>query len=205
MFLDRSGRERTYVRDLDGADNFPLAEVPQSESVGLLNSEGRLEDRDGGDEVGGQHDVLLEVDGKTVRNELLLEDTENAGDILGPFVDNVEVGIGLNKTARGGAKSGTHVSNEETTIGLGSDLISNGGEDGTVALLESRAVRVGGVKVESGILSLQEGEQTTTNEGFSVEGNTDVMGVVATGWDISDPDKFTEGVIIKTVGGQKVC
>lgn len=44
--------------------------------------------------------------------------THSAVDILGPLVDNVTVGIGLDKAARGGTQGTSHVGDQEAT-GIG--------------------------------------------------------------------------------------
>ena len=92
-----------------------------------------------------------------MRVELLTKDVESAGDILGPFVDDVEVGVRLDKTAGRGAHGGAHVGDVEAAIRLGADLVGDRGKDAAVALLERGAVRVAGVKVERRVL--QAGEQ----------------------------------------------
>lgn len=111
-----------------------------------------LQDSDGLNEIGGKNQLLLPVNAKTVRRELLTKNVEGSLHILGPFVDNVEVGIGLDETTGRGTNGRTHVGNEEATVGLSTDLISNGSEDTTVALQELGAVWVGGIKVESSVL-----------------------------------------------------
>lgn len=61
----------------------------------MLDSQAGLQDGDGNNEVRCQHDVLLPVDTEAVGGELLAQDVECAGDILGPFVDDVVVLICL--------------------------------------------------------------------------------------------------------------
>jgi hypothetical protein len=72
-----------------------------------------------------------------------------------------------------------HVGDEESSIWLGADLISDGGEQGTVALLEGGPVRVGGVEVEGRVLGLQERQETTTDDGLAVKAGAQVMRAVA--------------------------
>jgi hypothetical protein len=50
------------------------------------------------------------------------------------LVDDVEVGIGFDEAAWGGADSGAHVCDQEASIWLSADLIGDGCEQGTVAL-----------------------------------------------------------------------
>lgn len=77
---------------------------------------------------------------------LLAENVERALDIFGPFVDDVEFGVGLDETAGGGANSScvkfvislvpyiyptgerkltSHVSDEEATVWLSTDFIND--------------------------------------------------------------------------------
>ena len=66
----------------------------------MLDAQGRLENGQGNDEVAGEEDVVLPVDTQAVGRELLPEDVERAGDILGPLVNNVEVAVRLHETTR---------------------------------------------------------------------------------------------------------
>lgn len=68
-------------------------------------------------------------------------------DILRPFVNDVKLGISLDKTAGRGASSRAHISDEEATIWLSTNLIRNGRKQRTVALLEFRLIWVGSVLV----------------------------------------------------------
>jgi len=54
-------------------------------------------------------------------------------------------------------------------------------------------------------LSLQERQQSTTNESRSVVTDTQMMRRVTTGRNIGQPDESTKSIIIKTVSGQKIC
>lgn len=142
------------IGDGDRADDLAGAQLPQAEGVGLLDTVdgSRLEDGDWDDEVRGQDDVVLEINGEAMGAELLAENIEGGRNIFGPFVDDVEIGIGFDETAWRRADSRAHVSDEETTIRLCADLIHNGGKNTAVALLELWRVRVAGVKVERSIL-----------------------------------------------------
>lgn len=84
--------------------------------------------------------------------ELLAKDVQHRGNIFRPLVDDVEVCIGLDETAWGSADCGTHVGDEEASIGLSADLIRDGREQCTVRLLELWLVGVGGVEVVSSVL-----------------------------------------------------
>lgn len=88
--------------------------------------------------------------------------TYSSLNIFGPLVNDITLGVGLDETAGRSTHGTTHVSDEETTIGLGADLISNGAKKGPVAVRELGEVRVTGVPVKSSVLSLQQRQQTTT-------------------------------------------
>jgi hypothetical protein len=100
--------DSSAVGDGDGRDDFARVELPEAKRVCFLDAHGRsrLEDRDGDDKVGGQDELLVEVDGQTVRRELLAEDVESRRHIFGPLVDDVEVGISLDETAWRGSDGG---------------------------------------------------------------------------------------------------
>lgn len=66
------------------------------------NSRGRLENGDGNNEVGREDDVLVPVDGEAVGGELLAEDIEGSRNVFWPFVDDIEIGVSLDKAAGGG-------------------------------------------------------------------------------------------------------
>lgn len=84
--------------------------------------------------------------------ELLAEDVERAFYIFRPFVDDVEVCVGLDQATWRGTDSTTHVGDEKATIGLSTNLVRNRRQKSAVRLLELRLVWVGGVEVESGVL-----------------------------------------------------
>lgn len=118
------------IRDGNRGDDLARAEFPEAKRISFLdagNARG-LEDRDGHDEVGCQDDVVLEVDGQAMRAELLAEDVEGRGNILGPLVDDVELGISLNEAAGRSTDGGAHVGDEKAAIRFGSNLIGDGGE-----------------------------------------------------------------------------
>lgn len=129
-------------------------QVPQTESVGTADTSAGLQDTDGLDKVRGEDELPLPVNGQTVRGELLAKNVEQAVDVLGPLVDDVEVLVGLDETAGGGSNGRAHVGDVETAIGLCADLVGNGRQDGTVALLELGAVGVAGVEVEGSVLHM---------------------------------------------------
>jgi len=104
-----------YVGDGDGRQNLASREVPETKSISILSAQARLEDAKRDNEIRGQDKILLEVDGETVGRELLAENVESALDILGPLVDDVEVGISLDETAGRSTDGTTHVGDEETT------------------------------------------------------------------------------------------
>jgi hypothetical protein len=132
----------TTIWDFNRADDSSGWQVPEAESVGMLDSQAGLQDGDRNDEVRCQDDVLLPVDTETVGRELLAENVECASDILGPFVDDVVVGICFYEASRGCSYGRAHVGNEETTIWLCANLIRDRSKNSTVTLLERWSVRV---------------------------------------------------------------
>lgn len=118
----------------------------------MTNTQGRLQDSNRLHEVRSQDQLLLPVDTKTVGRELLAQNVEGTLDVLGPLVDDVKIGISLNKTTGAGANGRTHVRDEESTIRLCPNLIRNRRENSTVTLQEFGTVRVGSIEVESGVL-----------------------------------------------------
>lgn len=118
----------------------------------MAHSKTRLQDGNWLDEVGSQNELLLPIDAKSVGGELLLKNVEGALHILRPFVNDVKVGIGLNKATGRSTNGRAHVGDEESTIWLCPDFIRNGCKDTAVTLEELGAVRVGGIKVETSIL-----------------------------------------------------
>lgn len=118
----------------------------------MAHSKTRLQDSNRLDEVGSQDELLLPIDAKSVGRELLLKNVEGSLHILRPFVNDVKIGISLNETAGRSTNGRAHVGDEESTIWLCPDFIRNGCKDTAVTLEELGAVRVGGIKVEAGIL-----------------------------------------------------
>lgn len=201
------------VGDGQGADDGALLEVPQAESVGVDDACAGLEDGDGDDEVRGEDQVGIPVDGETVGGKGLPEDVDGAGQILRVLSDDVEVLVGLDEATWGGTDGGwevlelvkwaieamvltAHVGDEESSIWFGADLISDGREHSTVALLEGGPVRVGGVEVEGRVLGLQERQETTTNDGLAVKAGAQVMRAVAAAGHLSQVDEFTKGILV---------
>lgn len=129
-------------------------------------------------------------------------------------MDDVTLGVGLDETAWRGTQGASHVGDEETTIHcqfdcngcksfqfhlpfwLGADLISNGAEQGSVAVRELGMVWVAGVPVESSVLSLEQRQKTTTDKSLSVQRNTQVMGRVTARGDVGNVDDGTEGILL---------
>lgn len=93
-----------------------------------------------------------------MRGVLLPEDVESARHVSegGPLMDDVKVGIRLDQATRGCADGRTHVSDEETAVRLGTDLIGDGCQNSPVALQELGTVGVRRVEVVGCILSLEE-------------------------------------------------
>ena len=67
-------------------------------------------------------------------------------------MDDIKVLVSLDQTTGRGTQCRAHVSDVESSIRLRTNLICNGGEKGTVALLELGTVGVGRVEIERGIL-----------------------------------------------------
>lgn len=102
-----------------------------------------------------------------MRRELLSQDVESTLHVLRPLVDDIKVGICLDETSRRGAHCRAHIGDVEATVGLCTDFVRDGAQQGTVALLELRAVGVGGIEVERRILgrvSLRDGEEICIDE-----------------------------------------
>lgn len=142
----------TYVRDGDGVENLLRVQVPQTQSVRLPDAETWVQNAHRFDKVRGEDVLPLPVDAQAVGVELILENVQRTRHRLGPFVDDVEVGIRLNQATGRGADGGAHVRDVEATVGLCADLIGDGGEDTPIALLERGAVGVGRVEVEGRVL-----------------------------------------------------
>lgn len=64
----------------------------------MTHSSAGFQDRDGFDEIRSENKLLLPVNAQSMRRELLAQDVESALHILGPFVDDVKIGISLNET-----------------------------------------------------------------------------------------------------------
>ena len=141
-----------YIRDGESAENLSRVQIPETQCIGAADSETWLQDSNRLDKVRSQNELLLPIDTESVRRELLFKDVESAFHILGPFVNDVKVGISLDETTRRGTNSRAHVGDEKSTIGLCPNLIRNGCKDTAVTLQELGAVRVGGVEVEASIL-----------------------------------------------------
>lgn len=110
MECGKSLRTDTNVGDSDGVGDGHILEVPQSESVGMQDTSGtRLEDRKRNNEVGGKTNLLLVINGETVGRELFSKNVQSTLNILGPLVDDVEVGIGFNQASRGGTEGSYQV------------------------------------------------------------------------------------------------
>lgn len=90
------------VGDGDCADDGARFEVPETESVCSLDTGGWLEDGERDDEIRSKHDIIGEIDGQSVRRELLLENVQGACDVFGPFVDDVEVCVGFDESTGSG-------------------------------------------------------------------------------------------------------
>ena len=126
-------------------------------------------------------------------------------------MDDVEVGIRLDKTARRGAHGGTHVGDVEPAARLGADLVGNRRQESAVALEERRTIGVRGVKVERRVLlesardfssmstctylGLEERQEATSNQGLAIERGAKMVRVIAAAGDVGDPDESAEGIL----------
>lgn len=110
-------------------------------------------------------------------------------------MNNVAVGIRLDKTARRSTQSTAHVGDEEATLGLGADLVRDGAQDGAVAVAELGVVGVADVPVESGVLGLQQRKQAATHERLAVERRAKVVRGVAAGGDVREVDYASKSVL----------
>jgi hypothetical protein len=196
--------DTSTVGDGDGVDDGAAVVVPETESVGVKDLGEGLENSGGNDEVGGQDEVSLNVDGQTVGRELLAKDVEKARNVFGPLVNDIVVGIDLNETARGGADGRTHVGDQKATVGQSANLVGDGAEQTAVALLEDRLVWVGDIEEETSVLSLQQAEKTTTPDGLAIGGRAGVVRRVTRGWHLGDTEESAEGVVVKRVRNQEV-
>ena len=150
--------------------------------------------------------------------ELLGQDVERALDVLGPLVDDIEVGVRLDEAAGGCADGAAHVGYEESAnceflakvlreegelvagdgvlpVGLGADLVDDGAEDGPVALQELRAVWVRDVEVKGRVLRLQDGQEATAEKRLSVRRGAEVVRRIPAGRDVCDLDYRAKGVL----------
>ena len=87
------------------------------------------------------------------------------------------------------------MSDEEASLGLGTDLVHNGAQQSAVAVVELGGIRVRCVKVVRSVLGLQQGQQTTANQELAVGRGAKMVRRVATGRDIGDVNEFTKGVL----------
>ena len=132
-----------------------------------------------------------------MRGELLAENVEGALNIqdLRVLGDDVALGVGLDKTTRGSTHGTAHVGDQETTVRLGADLISDGAEESTVAVGELGLVGVGSVEVVGSVLGLQQRQETATNEELAINGGAKMVGGVAAGGHVGDGNESSECVL----------
>jgi hypothetical protein len=78
IFWDLGYARKTYIRDGKGADDCSRVQVPQPQSVGMHNPDTWLEDGDWNNKVGGYNEVVIPVNGETVRRELLANDVDES-------------------------------------------------------------------------------------------------------------------------------
>jgi len=83
----------------------------------MLDPKGRLQDGNGNDEVGGEKDVLVPINGQTMGIEWLFHNIEISGNIGQgrEFVDDVVVCIGFDDASWRSSSCGPHVGDEESS------------------------------------------------------------------------------------------
>lgn len=64
--LDRR-MHSTYIGNGNGGDNLASVKIPETKSISLLNTRGRLEDGQRDNKVRSKDDLLLPVDAQAVR------------------------------------------------------------------------------------------------------------------------------------------
>lgn len=161
----------------------------------MSNPKTGFQDADRLNKVRSKNEFLLPVNTQSMRRVLFIQDVERALNILRPLMDDIKVLVCLDQAARGGSQRRTHVCNVESTVRFRSDLVGDGGKNTAVALLELGAIRVGGVEVECRVLRLEQGQQSTTNQGLAIKRATQMVRIVATRWNIGDPKERSEGVL----------
>lgn len=129
----------------------------------------------------------------------VLVQSANLGKILRVFPNDIIVGIGFNQTSRRSTSRRPHVRDEETTVWLGPDLVRDGSEESAVGFGEFGAVLVGEVKVVGGVLEFEKGEETTTDEGFAVSCDVDVVGLVAGSGNLGNVNQCAKSVLFRVV------
>lgn len=142
----------TYIRDSESAQDLARLKIPKTQSIGVANTQRWLQDSNRLDKVRCQNVSSVPVNAETVGRKLISENIQQTINILRPFMDDIEVLVGLNQTARSGSHSRAHVCDEVSTVRLCANLVSNRGKDTTVALQELGAVRIRGIEVEAGVL-----------------------------------------------------
>lgn len=149
---DKKKKSETHVRNCNRVEDLLGVQIPQTKSVCMPDLRDRLQDSDGLDKVRSQNELLLPVNTQSMGRVLLSQDVESALDILRPLVNDVKVLISLDQTARAGTQSRAHVGDVKTSIRLRADLVCNGREKTTIALLELGTVGVRSVEVVRSVL-----------------------------------------------------
>lgn len=97
-----------------------------------------------------------------------------------------------------------HVGDEEAAIWLRHDLIGNGGQECAITLLVLWLVRVRDIKVVSGVLSLEQGQETTAPDCLSILGHSEMMWRVARSRHIDYSEQSAKGIIVKRVRCEEI-
>lgn len=160
----------THVGNSDSRDNLARLEIPKSKCISLLNTKSRLQNRNRNNKVRSKDNVLVKVHTQSMRRELLSKNVKSTLNILRPLMDDIAIGISLDQATGRCTDSTAHVSDEETTVGLGADLINDGAENTAVAVVELGMVWVRSVEVESGVLGLEKRKEAASNEGLAIKG-----------------------------------
>ena len=97
------GKGGTHIRNRQRTNNTPLPQIPKPQRIRALLARSRLQNAQRHDKIARQNHVLVPIDCQPVGGELLAEDVERAGDVLGMLGDDVVVCVCLDEAAGGGA------------------------------------------------------------------------------------------------------
>jgi hypothetical protein len=92
--------DTTSIWEVNCGDDLAVVETPETKGGGLLDAECGLEDGQRHNIVRCKHDVVFPVNAQAMGTELFAQDIESPLNILGPLVNDITFGIGLNETSR---------------------------------------------------------------------------------------------------------